>query len=169
MEAGKERLTREAVRDATQHEVEALRRENVELKQLVAELSLERYRLRLLQDPDDLLPCVPLPCHQPSLSILFYRRTLLLTDTVFGGRSAIQHAMAALECVAREVTGGLKSTLGRIINDNPELLPAPLDQTIESAWGYASDRARHIREGSVPSYEEADRQFHHEWSRGLRP
>ena len=86
MEAGKERLTRDVVRDATQHEVEALRRENVELKQLVAELSLEGYRLRLLQDPDDLLPCVPLPCHQPSLSILFYRRTLLLTDTVFGGK-----------------------------------------------------------------------------------
>ena len=60
--------------------------ERTELKQLVAELSLEGYRLRLLQDPDDLLPCVPLPCHQPSLSILFYRRTLLLTDTVFGGK-----------------------------------------------------------------------------------
>ena len=46
MEAGKERLTRDTVRDATQHEVEALRRENVELKQLVAELSLEGYRLK---------------------------------------------------------------------------------------------------------------------------
>ena len=46
MEAGKERLTRDAVRDATQQEVKALRRENVELKQLVAELSLEGYRLK---------------------------------------------------------------------------------------------------------------------------
>ena len=46
MEAGKERLTRDAVRDATQHEVEALRREHVDLKQLVAELSLEGYRLK---------------------------------------------------------------------------------------------------------------------------
>ena len=46
MEAGKERLTRDAVRDATQQEVQALRRENVELKQLVAELSLEGYRLK---------------------------------------------------------------------------------------------------------------------------
>ena len=45
MEAGKDRLTRDAVRDATQQEVQALRRENVELKQLVAELSLEGYRL----------------------------------------------------------------------------------------------------------------------------
>ena len=38
MEAGKERLTRDAVRDATQQEVHQLKRENVELKQLVAEL-----------------------------------------------------------------------------------------------------------------------------------
>ena len=37
MEAGKERLTRDAARDATQQEVQALRRGNVELKQLVAD------------------------------------------------------------------------------------------------------------------------------------
>ena len=46
MEAGRERLTRDMVRDATQQEVQALRRENVELKQLVAELSLEWHRLK---------------------------------------------------------------------------------------------------------------------------
>ena len=46
MEAGKERLTRDAVRDATQQEVQTLRRGNVELKQLVAELSLEGYHLK---------------------------------------------------------------------------------------------------------------------------
>ena len=46
MEAGKERLTRDTVRDATQREVHQLKRENVELKQLVAELSLEEYRLK---------------------------------------------------------------------------------------------------------------------------
>ena len=46
MEARRERLTRDAVRDATQQEVQGLRRENVELKQLVAELSLEGYRLK---------------------------------------------------------------------------------------------------------------------------
>ena len=56
MGAGKERLTRDMVRDATQQEVQGLRRENVELKQLVAELSLEGHRLKktaipiLLQD-----------------------------------------------------------------------------------------------------------------------
>ena len=40
MEAGKERLARDTLRDATQQEVHQLKRENVELKQLVAELSL---------------------------------------------------------------------------------------------------------------------------------
>lgn len=41
MEAGKARLAAETVRDATQLEVEGLRRDNERLKQLVAELSLE--------------------------------------------------------------------------------------------------------------------------------
>ena len=46
MEAGRERLTRESVREATRHEIQTLRRENDELKQLVADLSLEVYRLK---------------------------------------------------------------------------------------------------------------------------
>ena len=46
MEAGKERLARDAVRNATQQEVLQLKRENEELKQLVADLSLEAYRLK---------------------------------------------------------------------------------------------------------------------------
>ena len=41
MEAGKERLARDTVRDATQQEVQQLKRENGELKQLVVDLSLE--------------------------------------------------------------------------------------------------------------------------------
>ena len=41
MEAGKERLTRDSVRDATRQEIEQLKRENSELKQLVGELSRE--------------------------------------------------------------------------------------------------------------------------------
>jgi len=45
MEAGKERLTRDTVRDATQQEIEQLKRENGELKQLVADLSLQVHRL----------------------------------------------------------------------------------------------------------------------------
>ena len=46
METGKERLTRDSVRDASREEVHQLKRENGELKQLVAGLSLEVYRLK---------------------------------------------------------------------------------------------------------------------------
>ena len=46
MEAGKERLTRDTVRDATRQEIGELKRENTELKHLVADLSLDVYRLK---------------------------------------------------------------------------------------------------------------------------
>jgi len=46
MEAGKERLTHDTIRDATRQEIEQIRRENTELKHLVADLSLEAYRLK---------------------------------------------------------------------------------------------------------------------------
>jgi len=46
MEAGKERLTHDTIRDATRQEIEQIRRENAELKHLVADLSLEAYRLK---------------------------------------------------------------------------------------------------------------------------
>ena len=46
MEAGKERLTRDTVRDATRYEINELKRESTDLKQLVADLSLDGYRLK---------------------------------------------------------------------------------------------------------------------------
>jgi transposase len=46
LEAGKERLTRDTIRDATRQEIESLRRENQDLKQLVADLSLEVHRYK---------------------------------------------------------------------------------------------------------------------------
>ena len=46
MEAGKERLTRDTVRDASRFEVDGLKRENTRLKQLVAELSLQVHVLK---------------------------------------------------------------------------------------------------------------------------
>ena len=46
MEAGKERLARNTVRDATRYEIEQLKRENVELKEIVADLLLETHRLK---------------------------------------------------------------------------------------------------------------------------
>ena len=67
---------------------------------------------------------------------------------------AIQHAMSALECTAREVTGKRKLTLGRLV---PHLdLTPPLDAAVDKLWGYASERARHIREGQSVTTEEAE-------------
>lgn len=69
---------------------------------------------------------------------------------------AIQHALAALECVARDVSGDEKSTLGTILTRNPDLVPPPLNQALEKMWGFASEQGRHLREGREPSYEEAE-------------
>ena len=67
---------------------------------------------------------------------------------------AIQHAMAALECVARDVTGQPSKTLGQIV---PGLaIPKPLDTALEKLWGFASEQGRHIREGREPRFEEAE-------------
>jgi hypothetical protein len=68
---------------------------------------------------------------------------------------AIQHAMAALECVARTASGG-SDTLGALIKRHPGLIPKPLDAAVEKAWGYASERARHIQEGNEPLRDEAE-------------
>ena len=51
LEAGKQRLSRDTLRDATQQEIEQLKRENTDLKQLVAELSLEAFRLKKVAVP----------------------------------------------------------------------------------------------------------------------
>jgi transposase len=52
MEAGKKRLTRDAVRDASRSEVLELKRDNDRLKQLVAELSLQVHVLKKTAIPD---------------------------------------------------------------------------------------------------------------------
>ena len=67
---------------------------------------------------------------------------------------AITHSMAALECVARSVTGN-NDTLGSLIQKNKELFPKPLDSAVEKIWGYASNQARHLSEGKEPDYNEA--------------
>ncbi len=68
---------------------------------------------------------------------------------------AIQHVMAALECLAREVAGNPKLTLGEIIKKNPGMIPPPLDESVLKAWGYSSERGRHLREGRTPDFAEA--------------
>ncbi len=69
---------------------------------------------------------------------------------------ALQHVMAALECVARDVAGDQQATLGQIMSRYPGLVPKPLDQVIEKAWGFASENARHLREGAAPLREEVE-------------
>jgi hypothetical protein len=71
---------------------------------------------------------------------------------------SIQHAMAALECVARDICGDTKLTLGDLLKRYPDRLsiPKPLDEAVSKAWGYASEMARHIREGRDPRWEDAE-------------
>ena len=68
---------------------------------------------------------------------------------------AVHHAMAVLECVARDVTDDPKRTLGEILKKYPDLVPKPLDDALSKIWGYASETARHGREGRILSREEA--------------
>jgi len=69
---------------------------------------------------------------------------------------AIQHAMAALECVARDVCGDARATLGEVIKRYPGTIPKPLDESVSRAWGFASETARHIREGGKPGRKEVE-------------
>ena len=56
---------------------------------------------------------------------------------------------------ARDLTGD-KGTLGQVLNHHPDLLPQPLDTALSQVWGYASNVARHVEEGSEPNREEAE-------------
>lgn len=69
---------------------------------------------------------------------------------------AIQHAMAALECAARDIVGKANATLGDLVKRNPDLFPKPLDEAVHKMWGYASETGRHLKEGKEPSFEEAE-------------
>ena len=66
------------------------------------------------------------------------------------------HAMGSLECVARDLTGDPKATLGEILKRHPVLLPKPLDTALSQVGGYASNEARHVREGREISRDEAE-------------
>lgn len=68
---------------------------------------------------------------------------------------AIQHAMAALECAARDHAGS-RDTLGQLVQRNPQMFPPPLDTVVTKAWGYTSNFGRHLIEGSPPSFDDAE-------------
>src|SRR4051794_35224254 len=59
---------------------------------------------------------------------------------------AIHHAMGAIECITRSMSGDEKSTLGSIIKSKAKNhgITTPLDEAISKMWGYSSERGRHI-------------------------
>lgn len=70
---------------------------------------------------------------------------------------AIQHAMAGLECLSRDVFDS-KDTLGKLIEREGSkhgVHPA-LRKTISNAFGYASNEGRHLMESKDPGYNEAE-------------
>lgn len=69
---------------------------------------------------------------------------------------AIQHSLACLECVCREVTGDTKATLGDLMKKAGNIVPAPLDHVITKIWGFTSEQGRHLKEGKNPAYIEAE-------------
>ncbi len=69
---------------------------------------------------------------------------------------AIQHSVAALECLCREITNDRKLTLGQLIKSHPEIVPSPLNIVIDKIFGFSSEKGRHLKEGNAPSYEEAE-------------
>jgi len=68
---------------------------------------------------------------------------------------AIQHGIAALECLSKDLTGD-KATLGSLVKNNPALFPSPLSDAIAKVYGFASENGRHLKEGGAPSFEEAE-------------
>jgi hypothetical protein len=70
---------------------------------------------------------------------------------------AISHAIAALECVAGDITGNHKATLGDVLKEHPEFFPGGLKKGLEGVWGYScNEGARHGKEGKEPEREEAE-------------
>ncbi len=57
-----------------------------------------------------------------------------------------------------DITGTVQHCMAAIIQRHGAAIgiPRPLDSAIEQMWGYASEMARHIREGRVPAREEAE-------------
>ena len=72
---------------------------------------------------------------------------------------AVQHSLAALESLAREVTHE-KLTLSKLINKHKELFPTPLGMVVEKMFGYASEHGRHMKEGNEPNFEDAQLLVH---------
>ncbi len=73
---------------------------------------------------------------------------------------SVQHSVAALECLCREISGDKNATLGKLINDNKNIVPQPLNNVVKEIFGFASEKGRHLRDGGEPDYEEAELVVH---------
>lgn len=56
-------------------------------------------------------------------------------------------------CLAKDMSGGSKKTLGDLIKGLN--LPTPVDQAVEKMWGFASNQSRHAAEGKRPDFPSA--------------
>ncbi len=68
---------------------------------------------------------------------------------------AVCHATNAVECVLGDITGQTM-TLRKYLDKNPNLFHAALKQGIDKIYSYASDQARHGKEGTQPAREDAE-------------
>jgi hypothetical protein len=68
-------------------------------------------------------------------------------------RGAVSRAIGAVEALVRDLAGDSQATLGQLAGRLN--LPTPLEHAITKLWGYASEEARHVREGQVIKLEHA--------------
>jgi AbiJ N-terminal domain 4 len=69
---------------------------------------------------------------------------------------AVAHATSAVECVLGEITTGKKRVLSDYLQENPGLFHPALKEGLGKIYAYASDVARHGKEGTEPAREDAE-------------
>lgn len=69
---------------------------------------------------------------------------------------AVTHATSAVECVLSEITTGKKKGLSDYLQENPGLFHPALRDGLAKIYAYASDVARHGKEGTRPATEDAE-------------
>ena len=67
----------------------------------------------------------------------------------------IQHAGAAIECLAREISGDTKLSLGDIIKKREDLFPGAYRKMADAMWGIVSNQGRHMKEEGEASLKDA--------------
>jgi hypothetical protein len=68
----------------------------------------------------------------------------------------VQHCMAALECTAKLIARNDGGTFGDVLKQRNLNLPPQLSEMLKKAWGFASDRGRHVNDGRSVSYPDAE-------------